>query len=74
MSGADLIAKGTLVHDKRRDRVGVVMDRRHGRLQLRPAAGGCEWDARPEDVEIADRGDELRSRVAELNAASRWGL
>jgi hypothetical protein len=64
---------GSLVLDEKRDRVGVVMDRQGGRVYLRPPQGGREWEAAPEDVRPARAGDELRARVAEINAAGRWG-
>jgi hypothetical protein len=64
---------GSLVLDAKRDRVGVVMDRQGGRVYLRPPQGGLEWEAAEEDVRAARAGDELRARVAEINAAGRWG-
>jgi hypothetical protein len=64
---------GSLVLDAKRDRVGVVMDRQGGRVYLRPPQGGREWEAAPEDVRPAKARDELRARVAEINAAGRWG-
>lgn len=63
---------GALVLDVKRDLVGVVMDRQGGRVYLRPPHGGREWEADPEDVRPARAGDELRARVAEINAAGRW--
>ena len=63
-------AVGELAYDSRRDRVGTVMDTRLGMIQLRPPGGGCEWDARREDVHAAGRQGELRARVAQLNADS----
>lgn len=64
---------GALVLDAKRDRVGVVMDRQGGRVYLRPPQGGREWEAALEDVRPARAADELRARVAEINAAGRWG-
>ncbi|MCE7081871.1 hypothetical protein [Streptomyces sp. ST2-7A] len=43
-------APGTIVHDVRRKRVGIVMGHVGPYVQLRPEGGGREWDARPEDV------------------------
>jgi hypothetical protein len=64
---------GALVLDMRQDRVGVVMDRQNDRVFLRPPQGGPEWEAAAEDVRPARAGDQLRARVAEINAAGRWG-
>ncbi|MEU7105141.1 hypothetical protein ABZ951_08820 [Streptomyces sp. NPDC046215] len=41
-------AKGTYVVDTRHDRVGEVMGHEGPRLQLRPPAGGREWEAHPD--------------------------
>ncbi|QMU68145.1 hypothetical protein [Streptacidiphilus sp. P02-A3a] len=67
----DAAAVGSLARDRRRDRVGVVMARYAGEVYLRPLGGGVEWTARAEDLLPADRRDELRARVGELNANSR---
>ena len=71
--GDGVPAVGSLVLDAKQDRVGVVMDRQGGRVYLRPPQGGREWEAAPEDVRPARAGDELRARVAEINAAGTWG-
>ncbi|MBB5119931.1 hypothetical protein AF335_13370 [Streptomyces eurocidicus] len=60
--------------DTRTDRLGQVMDRHAGRLQLRPPQGGVEWDCPPEYARPASEAETLRARVARLNAESRWGL
>ena len=68
---------GELAYDCRSDRVGQVMELRTAYALLRPPGGGREWDVPLGYVHSADRADELRARVAELNAASRssrWGL
>ena len=64
---------GALARDRARDRVGVVMGRYAGQVYLRPQGGGVEWTARPEDLDPADRRDELTCRVRELNANSSQG-
>jgi tartrate dehydratase alpha subunit/fumarate hydratase class I-like protein len=43
-----------------------------GRVFVRPKGGGCEWEAAAGDLCPADSRAELRSRVSELNALSRW--
>ncbi len=70
MTTKEVAAVGSLVRDRRRDRVGVVMARYAGEIYLRPLGGGIEWTARAEELQPADRRDELRARVGELNANS----
>ncbi|MEU6989077.1 hypothetical protein ABZ953_00240 [Streptomyces sp. NPDC046465] len=62
---------GTLVIDMARMRLGRVMDYVGARAQLRPPAGGCEWDVSPEYIREA-RGDEiLHASVAEISQAPK---
>lgn len=63
---------GALVRDTSSDRVGVVMDVRGTSVYLRPPGGGIEWTVLPEELEPADRLDELRARVGELNANGKF--
>jgi len=70
MTTKDVAVVGTLVRDRARDRVGVVMARHAGQIYLRPLGGGIEWTARPEQLEPADRRAQLRARVGELNVSS----
>ena len=70
---AELIPS-TLMHDMRRDAIGVVMEVKPGQVFLRPVGGGLEWQSLPEDLEPVDRTSELRARVAEVNKRSREGL
>ena len=65
-----LPATGTLVRHVTTDRVGVVMGVLGNVIYLRPQGGGIEWTARAEELEPADRFDELRARVGELNTNS----
>ena len=67
-------AVGELAYDSRGDRVGVVMEVKAAYALLRPPGGGCEWDVPLGYLYAADQADRLRARVAERNAASRWGL
>ncbi|MEU4357253.1 hypothetical protein [Streptomyces virginiae] len=64
-------AIGDTVRDTRHDRIGVVTERLGPYLQLRPLAGGLEWDADPAHVESATPPEVLRARLAEVNARSR---
>ncbi len=58
------------MRDLRTGRVGVVLGMNAGRVSLRPAGGGAPWSARHVDVRAAEPMEELRARVAEVNA---WG-
>ncbi|MBZ4322522.1 hypothetical protein JNW98_24660 [Streptomyces sp. SCA2-4] len=60
-----------MVRDVRRDRVGIVMGHVGPRYQLRPPAGGREWEAAPSDIEPASASVQLRAKVAEANRTSR---
>ena len=62
---------GTLALDIKRDRVGVVMDTLGGRVYLRPPQGGREWEAAPEHVRPAGPAEEVRAKVAEVNACRK---
>ncbi|MGP3999601.1 hypothetical protein [Streptomyces sp. 8N706] len=62
---------GTLALDAKSGRVGRVMDRQGPYVQLRPPQGGTEWEALAADVRRADANEQLRARVAEINANSR---
>ncbi|MEV6953324.1 hypothetical protein [Streptomyces sp. NPDC051183] len=63
-------AIGDTVRDTRRGRLGVVTDRLGPYLQLRPLAGGREWDADPAHIEPVTPPEVLRARLAEVNARS----
>ncbi|MET7762602.1 hypothetical protein [Streptomyces sp. NPDC005336] len=65
---------GTPVRDATRDRVGIVMGQEGPYLQLRPLAGGREWDADPDHVHPLTPAELLRARLAETNAHSRRDL
>ncbi|MEU9986221.1 hypothetical protein AB0E10_05305 [Streptomyces sp. NPDC048045] len=55
----------------RSGRLGEVMGRVGGYVQLRPVGGGREWDCPPESVEPASPGEVLRERVGRLNRQAR---
>jgi hypothetical protein len=65
---------GELAYDSRHDRVGEVMALWRTCAVLRPPGGGMEWEVPLGYMHSASPGDDLRARVAELNANSRWGL
>ncbi len=67
-------AVGELGYDSGSGRVGRVMEVRRTVAWLRPAGGGREWEVPRDRLHPAGHAGELRARVAELNAASRWGL
>ncbi|GAA3616627.1 hypothetical protein ACG5V6_04945 [Streptomyces chitinivorans] len=62
---------GSLVVDTATNRVGVVMDRMGSYVQLRPPAGGREWDCLPRHVRPATPAETLSARVSIANAESR---
>ncbi|WP_247597551.1 hypothetical protein [Streptomyces sp. RKND-216] len=62
---------GEAVHDAARDRVGRVMAHDGPYLQLRPLAGGREWDAAPETVRPLTQSELISALVAVANARSR---
>ncbi|MEU3353432.1 hypothetical protein [Streptomyces sp. NPDC037389] len=64
---------GTFVYDTRIDRVGQVMGHEGPRLQLRPPAGGCEWEAEPRAVRPATDAERLSAELATVNSRGRWG-
>jgi len=68
------LTPSTLIHDMRRDVIGVVMEVGPRWVFLRPVGGGLEWQALPEDLEPIDRAAELSAWVAEANRRSRQGL
>jgi hypothetical protein len=64
-------AIGTHVVDVRDGRLGEVMGHVGGRVQLRPVAGGREWDCPPESTGPAPQADVLRARVRKVNKEGR---
>ncbi|MGH3309842.1 MAG: hypothetical protein ACRDP3_04555 [Streptomyces sp.] len=62
---------GAFAVDTRSGRVGRVMGAEGPYVQLRPLAGGKEWDVPPEHLRVALVMEELSARVAELNRQSR---
>ncbi|MFD4790422.1 hypothetical protein ACFWN1_25890 [Streptomyces sp. NPDC058459] len=71
MREGDVPAVGAHAQDVRDGRVGEVMGREDGRVQLRPLGGGREWDVPPEHVGEATPADVLRERVRLLNRDAR---
>ncbi|WP_443068714.1 hypothetical protein [Streptomyces sp. NBC_01361] len=65
---------GDAVHDTVRDRFGRVMGHEGPYLQIRPLAGGREWDADAGDLRLLTQDELLRALVAEANARSRHGI
>ncbi|NEA67109.1 hypothetical protein [Streptomyces sp. SID12488] len=57
--------------DVRDGRIGEVMGREGGYVQLRPVGGGCEWDCPPEALGEAAPEDVLRARVRRVNLEGR---
>lgn len=71
MMTADKPAIGTIVKDNRRRAFGRVMAHEGPYVQLRPVAGGREWDAMPDDLSPATTAESLSAGVAVANARSR---
>ena len=64
-------AVGAHVVDVRDGRVGEVMGHLGGKVQLRPVAGGREWDCPPESTGPASQQDVMRARVHRANKDGR---
>lgn len=64
-------AVGELAKDTAKDRIGIVMGRIGGRVQIRPLQGGVEWDAMPDAVEAPSPREELSARLAVRNEMTR---
>ncbi|MGY6020506.1 hypothetical protein [Streptomyces spinosirectus] len=62
---------GTHAVDARDGRVGEVMGHVGGRVQLRPVAGGREWDCPPESAGTASPEEVMRARVRKANSQGR---
>jgi hypothetical protein len=57
--------------DVRDGRLGEVMGREGGHVQLRPVGGGREWDCPPDALRAAPPGEVLRARVRLVNREGR---
>ncbi|MER6220471.1 hypothetical protein ACWCYL_10920 [Streptomyces sp. 900105755] len=62
---------GTYVTDVRDGRIGEVRGHVGGRVQLRPVAGGREWDCPPGSLQPASPEDVLRAQVRRANSTAR---
>ncbi|MER6221382.1 hypothetical protein ACWCYL_40870 [Streptomyces sp. 900105755] len=68
---------GTLVIDTASDRLGYVMGREGPYVQMRPVAGGRDWDADPAHVRRATDEERLRAlaeRTRAMNSFSSSGI
>ncbi|WP_433448941.1 hypothetical protein ACQPXS_10050 [Streptomyces sp. CA-142005] len=64
---------GTLVVDTQSNKLGYVMGHVGPAVQLRPVAGGREWDADPARVRLAtdeERLEAMRERTRVMNSVS----
>ncbi|MFF3159460.1 hypothetical protein [Streptomyces sp. NPDC057910] len=66
-------AKGDVVQDSGSKKIGRVMGHVGPYVQLRPVAGGQEWDARPENLAPVKLSEALSAAVAEANRHSGPG-
>ena len=62
---------GAHVVDARDGRLGEVRGHVGGRVQLRPVAGGREWDCPPQAAEDAAPQEVMRARVQKANGQGR---
>ncbi|MFD7443497.1 hypothetical protein [Streptomyces sp. NPDC059909] len=62
---------GTYAVDTCTGRLGGVMGRVGPYVQLRPPAGGVEWDCTPDALREATPQERLRAGTARANARSR---
>ena len=56
-------AVGEIVQDTKRNRTGRVMGHEGPYVQLRPMAGGREWDAKPKDLRPATIAEARRAQT-----------
>lgn len=68
---ATRVREVTYALDVRDGRIGEVMGREGGYVQLRPVGGGREWDCPPEALGDVSPGDLLRARVRRVNREGR---
>ncbi|MDQ0934477.1 hypothetical protein QFZ49_004417 [Streptomyces turgidiscabies] len=68
---AKVSSEVTYALDVRDGRIGEVMGRVGGYVQLRPVGGGREWDCPPEALADVPPGDLLRARVRRVNREGR---
>lgn len=74
-AAVDALGIGTLAVDTARQRLGRVMGHYGAYLQLRPPAGGLEWDARPESVRPAREDEIVHVRIEEAGRVARgWSV
>ncbi|WP_372409827.1 hypothetical protein [Streptomyces luteireticuli] len=64
---------GSYVADLERNKIGEVMARQRGCLQLRRIRGGLEWDAKPTEVRRATMEEVLNDKVEATNAEEGEG-
>lgn len=62
---------GELAKDTASGKIGVVMGEWAGRVHMRPAGGGVEWDALPHHVVAPSAREELSARLAVRNEMTR---
>jgi hypothetical protein len=61
-------AIGQIVQDTQRNRTGRVMGHEGPYVQLRPVAGGREWDASADDLRAATPAEARQAGVKAANA------
>jgi hypothetical protein len=72
--GREQPALGALVKDTgKHNAVGIVMGHEGPYVQLRPVAGGKEWDAKPDQVRPLTAREELSLHLVQRREGPRCG-
>jgi hypothetical protein len=72
MGTDDVPEQGAVMLDTVRDLVGIVVDVDGPLVRLRPGGSKATWRARLADVFPASPMQELRAKVADINALRLW--
>lgn len=70
-AAVDALGIGALAVDTARQRLGRVMGHYGARVQLRPPAGGLEWDVRPESVREAREDEVVHVHIEDAGREAR---
>lgn len=70
-AAVDALGVGALAVDMARQRLGRVMGYYGASVQLRPPAGGLEWDVSPEYLRKAREDEVVHVRIEEAGRVAR---
>ncbi|GGL98856.1 hypothetical protein GCM10010129_48200 [Streptomyces fumigatiscleroticus] len=65
---------GEPAEDRASGRIGVVMGKVGGRVQMRPTRGGVEWEAMPDNVVALSAQEAANARQTSKSGSNRGGL